>query len=57
MFGGDKNGMTLRQWYAGMALQGLIQKFPSVTNADIARHAFGYADAMLAHEQKNGEKA
>lgn len=54
-------GMTMREWYAGMALQGLLAAvspddvLPGNDNPTIAewqehfaRVAFGYADAMLA---------
>lgn len=49
--------MTLRQWYAGMALQGMN------ANADcnpwlpnyLADQAFKQADAMIAHEKKEQE--
>lgn len=50
-------GMTLRQWFAGMALQGaLAGRMPTrpdnpVAPADWARVAFELADAMLAHEE------
>lgn len=63
----DYDGMTLRQWYAGMAMQGMIA---SDSGSDYenkeawaykdnlpgtARRAFEVADAMLAHER--GEEA
>lgn len=54
--GGD-TGMSLRQWYAGMAMQAMFQgcqpaddRFDSVCRA-CAAFAFQVADAMLAHEQ------
>lgn len=59
-------GMTLRQWYAGMALQGMIGV--RWTEADlkaipdeeknlpigqlIAKRCFEYADAMLAQDKE-----
>lgn len=54
----DQSGMTLRQWYAGMALQGLL-----ATGADFhdkhgdgwdwhARAAFAMADSMIAEGKK-----
>ncbi len=47
----DAAGMTLRDWFAGMALQGLIvacDKFDELTNErDAARMAYRQADAML----------
>lgn len=52
------HGMSLREWYAGMALQGILAGMladPSVSNCpkpdDTARQAFRYADAMLAQNQ------
>jgi hypothetical protein len=44
--------MTLRQWYAGQALAGLIAgEAGRPTKSTIyAEWAFGVADAMLAHE-------
>lgn len=45
------NGMTMREWYAGMALQGLLAAFSGdhslPEDERAARMAFGYADAML----------
>ena len=52
----DHSGVTLRQWYAGMALQGLLahnQNLGELTAADLSHM---YADAMIAFEDKeNGE--
>jgi len=48
----DHSGVTLRQWYAGMALQGLLahnQNLGELTAADLAHM---YADAMIAFEEK-----
>lgn len=59
-------GMTLRQWYAGMAMQGILanQDERNVqrggrgtgmgTSRDVATYAFVVADAMIAAE-KNEE--
>ena len=67
---GDKQGMTLRQWYAGQALAGIVSchKYrykdgdydysrpdyggTETEPTDLAATAFDYADAMIAHEQK-----
>ena len=50
------SGVTKRQWYAGMALQGLLahnQNLGELTAADLSHM---YADAMIAFEDKeNGE--
>ena len=54
--GGTKyDGMTLRDWFAGLALQAIISKAPhesvptGVDESDLARArgAYDYADAML----------
>jgi len=46
------NGMTLRDWFAGMALQGIIQVLHrGIRPQDIelmSRDCYGLADAMLA---------
>lgn len=50
-------GMTLRQYYAGQALAGLMA-YPDDTKLDFkewANSAFSFADAMIAHEK--GEQA
>jgi len=54
--------MSLRDWFAGMALQGLLSKLPVVDQAgehgivvsdkdkydrDVADSAYGFADSML----------
>lgn len=46
------NGMTLRDWFAGMALQGLLSDNINASHDDFAKHAFKYADAMLAEREK-----
>jgi hypothetical protein len=47
-------GMTLRQWYAGQALQGLVSsgeyRYVSCYE-ELASDAFRIADAMIAHEE------
>ena len=44
-------GMTLRQWYAGMALQGFMAAYTkpkaNLNPELVARDAFIFADAML----------
>lgn len=46
---GEPNGMSLRDWFAGMALQGALAcPGNSGKFADFASDAYQYADAMLA---------
>ncbi len=40
-------GMTLRDWFAGMAMQGAIATEPNCSAADIAAGAYQMADAMM----------
>ena len=57
-----KNGMTLRDYFAAKALEGLISKMAFELHADhekakevhkyLARSAYSYADAMLAEREK-----
>jgi hypothetical protein len=55
-------GMTLRQWYAGMAMQGFIGSDPATyrdflsNRNDVAKASFVYADALLAHEEAEAKK-
>lgn len=49
----DSPGMTLRDWFAGMAMQGLIAdpkyfSYRERTSMD----AYGYADAMIQERKK-----
>jgi hypothetical protein len=48
------NGMSLRDWFAGMAMQGMLSN-PELSGSVelLARESFTYADAMIA-EQKGG---
>ncbi len=58
----NHNGMTLRQWYAGMALQGLIsnqwstcsKSYPNFDAhvSDLSKCAFNIADALIAEGEK-----
>ena len=47
------NGMSLRDWFAGQALAGMIA-CPNTNGGgkDFAVYAYKYADAMLAERQK-----
>lgn len=46
-------GMTLRDWFAGLAMQGMIAN-PNDNNrkTELVMHAFQYADHMLAERDK-----
>jgi len=43
-------GMTLRDWFAGMAMQTLIS--PDVGDGYVAQEAYRHADAMLAERER-----
>ena len=51
-------GMTLRQWYAGMALQGILSreniriKNPDDMVGAVVRDSFLFADAMIEEGKK-----
>ena len=48
-----QGGMTLYQWYAGMALQGLLSKHGNEGADSAAKYCFEFADAMIkAYEQR-----
>jgi hypothetical protein len=55
-----QSGMSLRDWFAGMALQGLIASQSSdtgysttpATQKNVAKEAYSHADAMLAEREK-----
>lgn len=50
---GDPNvGMSLRDWFAGMAMQGLVSSPRSIPRATMAEHAYLMADAMIAEREK-----
>ncbi len=42
-----EEGMTLRDWFAGLALQGLLTHDDEGLIPEAARDAYRYADAML----------
>lgn len=45
-----ESGLTKREWFAGMALQGLLAQSPSARPAnEFANEAWTMADAMLAN--------
>ncbi len=48
--GSDSDGMSLRDWFAGQALAGLLSIYEfaeDVGESDIARMSYAQADAML----------
>jgi len=48
-----QTGMSLRDWFAGMAMQGMMSNHQIVTPVEIiARHSFDVADAMLKEKAK-----
>lgn len=53
-----RRGMTLRQWYAGKVLQGILSdpECSNMTPKSIAKCCFQYADAMIAHEQQETDQ-
>lgn len=48
----SESGMSLRDWFAGQALTGLIHKDVEADPRRIAKGAYIIADAMLAERQK-----
>ena len=50
--GDQPTGMSLRDWFAGQALAGLLLWNNDVTMQDMARTAYIFADAMLTVREK-----
>lgn len=58
------NGMSLRDWLAGMALQGMLAANPTYKSAteplsaaaELARFAYHTADAMLLEREKLAQR-
>ena len=50
--GFSHDGMTLRDWFAGKALQGAWANGVNWTSEDFARNCYAQADAMLAERAK-----
>lgn len=64
-------GLTKREWFAGMALQGWLASMPEEALSEydrdgmqrafaqhqkkVAEACFGYADAFIAHEEKEAK--
>lgn len=51
----NTGGMDLRDWFAGMALQGIVAN-PEANGSieEIAHYSYRYSDAMLAERAKEG---
>lgn len=51
-------GLTKREWFAGMALIGIIMNGMSTPEHLVSEYAFKYADAMIKENEKeeDGEK-
>jgi len=46
-------GMSLRDWFAGMALQGIMVSWPQGSGfANAVEDAYNVADAMIAQREK-----
>ena len=54
----DEAEVGSREWYAGMALQGILAAHPNpdFTRPSPAQLAFAYADAMLAEAKKSAQQ-
>jgi hypothetical protein len=48
------HGMSLREWYAGMALHGVMSDMEGVFTEPekVAEYCFKYADAMIKEREK-----
>jgi len=51
----EHNGMTLRDWFAGMAMQGICASGPDISNPVIAAEAYALADAMIKQREVGNE--
>ena len=48
----SQSGMSLRDWFAGMALQGLLAGRANIKFSADAQKAYEIADAMIAEREK-----
>ena len=48
----NARGMSLRDWFAGQALTGLVAAYTEVSWHALAKDAYAIADAMLAQRNK-----
>lgn len=53
---GPGGGMTLRQWYKGMAIAGLCSGNMRGTCDEFSHKAAELADALLAEDEEHGKK-
>ena len=51
------HGITLRDWFAGMAMQGMLSNpdFNGASDASVAGFAFRQADAMIEGRERKEE--
>ena len=52
LYPNESEGMTLRDHFAGLAMQGLFAEGPCVVMKNIAADAYNMADAMLKAREK-----
>lgn len=43
----NHEGMTLRDYFAGQALSGIIAQYPTADSKTVARYTYQIADAMI----------
>lgn len=48
-------GMSLRDWFAGQALIGLITADDEITYQSAAEYAYAHADALLLARKEDGQ--
>jgi len=51
-FRSNFTGMSLRDWFAGQAVTGLLSTGDFATWGEVAEDAYAFADAMLAERAK-----
>jgi len=48
----SQSGMSLRAWFAGLAMQGMLNGVANPISSEIAVKSFDVADAMIARLRK-----